>query len=206
MTTELQILHAELEQSRGKAALLHSQLQVVKSRLAELEKTKPAYERARTIIQEVAKLTQQQLEYRLSEIVSTALQGVFPEPYRMVLEFVEARGRTEASILFEDVARNRIDPLQASGGGPVDVAAFALRVTMLQIGGTGLRKTLVLDEPFRFVSRDLQEKAGEMIRMLAEELGIQFIIITHDQNIARYADRHFAVSKVGGTSRVEMAV
>ena len=70
--------------------------------------------------------------------------AVFDDPYTLRVEFVEKRGKTECELWFaqtkeeeeegnEDGERGRevlIDPLAGSGGGPVDVAAFALRIAI----------------------------------------------------------------------------
>jgi len=46
-------------------------------------------EQALFILQTVAKQTQEQLQYRISELVSIALETVFDEPYQMEFHFVE---------------------------------------------------------------------------------------------------------------------
>ena len=61
---------------------------------------------------------------------------------------------------------------------------------------------IVLDEPFRFVSRDLQVKAGQMVKELAERLDLQFIVVTHNKDLIEAADRVFEVSLKDGESRV----
>ena len=50
---------------------------------------------------------------------------------------------------------------------------------------------IILDEPMRFVSENYQEKASQMLKEISQRLNIQFIIITHNQVLASYADRVF---------------
>jgi DNA repair exonuclease SbcCD ATPase subunit len=57
-----------------------------------------------------------------------------------------------------------------------------------------------LDEPFRFVSSDLQDRASQMVKELSEKLGLQFIIITHNPTLASYADKTFEVHLHKGRS------
>ena len=45
------------------------------------------------------------------------------------------------------------------------------------------------------LSRELQPKAGEMIKMLSDKLKIQFIIITHNQDIIESADKVFEIKQ-----------
>ena len=136
----------------------------------------------------------------MSELVTLALSGVFPDPYQFKLRFVVRRGKTEADLLFLR-GEQEIDPLSASGGGVVDVAAFALRVALWRLSN-GLRPVLILDEPAKFVSASLRENVGKMLKELSGRLGLQIIMITHIQEFAEIADRTFEVSKKDGSSSV----
>jgi ABC-type sulfate/molybdate transport systems ATPase subunit len=69
--------------------------------------------------------------------------------------------------------------MSASGGGVVDVAAFALRIACLTLRKPALRKVLILDEPFRFLSAEYRPRVRSLIESLADEFGVQFIIVTH---------------------------
>ena len=149
-------------------------------------------EEAQLVAQTVAQQTQQELEYRISDIVTMALDAVFEEAYEFKIEFVQRRNKTEAEIFFLRDGE-KIDPMTASGGGAVDVAAFALRIALWNITRPRGRGTIVLDEPFRFLSRELQPKAGAMLKMLSERLKLQFIIVTHNQDLIEAADKVFEV-------------
>ena len=85
------------------------------------------HEKALEVVKAVGLKTQQQLQFHISDITSLALDAVFPNPYELVAEFVQRRNKTECDLFFSRDG-NKVDPLSASGGGAVDVAAFALRV------------------------------------------------------------------------------
>jgi DNA repair exonuclease SbcCD ATPase subunit len=53
-----------------------------------------------------------------------------------------------------------------------------------------------LDEPFKNLSKDLQSKAGEILKLLSQKLGIQIIMITHEQELMEIADKTFEIQKV----------
>jgi len=86
------------------------------------------------------------------------------------------------------------------GGGAVDVAAFALRMAFIAIRGG--RPILVLDEPFKFVSVDLQNKCSDMIKELSRKLSIQVIMVSHLPEIISGADRIFLCEQVKNHSEV----
>ena len=151
--------------------------------------------KALEIIQVVAKAAQSELEIHVGEMVSLALDTVFPEPYKMILSFELRRNRSEADLLLEDEEGNRISPMDSVGGGVVDVAAFALRVALWSLKRPHARATIVLDEPMRFLSADLQSRASLLLQEISKKLGIQFIIISHEENLFEAADKVFRFSK-----------
>ena len=132
------------------------------------------------ILQHVAQEVQNQVHSRISAIVTRCLSTVFGEDaYEFDIQFEMKRGKTEAKLQFVRDGES-VDPLTASGGGVVDVAAFALRLAALVLTKPHRRRLLVLDEPFRFVSSSYREKVRQLIITLSEELGIQIIMVTHD--------------------------
>ena len=160
-------------------------------------------ERARVILQEVARQTQKELEYRINDLVTAALVAVFPDPYSFELEFVERRNKTEADLWLRRKGE-RMNPLDAAGGGAVDVAAFALRVALWGIRTPRFHSVLVLDEPFRFLSRELQPKASALLKILSERMGLQILMVSHSLDLIEEADRVFTVTRgKDGRSRVE---
>lgn len=136
---------------------------------------------AAAIIQELAQGVQQQAHARIAGIVTRALQTVFgPDAYEFAIEFEKKRNRTEARLLF---LRNghEIEPLKAAGGGCVDIAALALRVACLVMLRPAPRRIIISDEPMKNVNGSVyQDRVGQLIETLAEELDVQFIIVTDD--------------------------
>ena len=147
--------------------------------------------------------TQQQLSFHISDITSLALEAVFPDPYALQVEFIQRRNKTECDLYFVRDGE-KVDPLSASGGGAVDVAAFALRIASWSMTKPRTRNVIILDEPLRFLSANLQERASSMIKELSDKLGIQFIVVTHEPILANYADRTFNVSIKNGISKIEI--
>jgi DNA repair exonuclease SbcCD ATPase subunit len=175
-------------QEIAKRDALRNHLAETKSHLATEEIYLENCQKARAIVQIVAEQTQKKIEFHISNLVSMALASVFPDPYEFALRFVQRRNKTEADLIFMKNG-NEGDPIDISGGGALDVASFALRVAIWSIRPT--RNTLMLDEPFKFVSRDLQPKCSNMIKYLSEKLKIQLIIVSHIPEIIDRADKIF---------------
>ena len=64
------------------------------------------------------------------------------------------------------------------------------------------RNTIILDEPFKHLSKDLHDRASQMIQNLSKQLGIQFIIVTHEPALSQFADKVFEVKQRKGISKI----
>lgn len=199
---ELTHLRQKLERKKGQQTQLQSDLQTAKSKEENISIEIRDTEQAQAIIQTVAQKTQKELEYRLSEIVSLALAAVFDDPYKLKVNFVIRRGKTECDLLFEKDGEI-FDPLTSSGGGAIDVAAMALRVAIWSLTQPKPRNILILDEPFRFLSQEYQIKASIMLRELSEKLNLQIIMVSHSESLIEGANKIFQVTIRKGISRIK---
>jgi len=197
---EIKEYSKKLEQSIGIRKSILSQLDFKKALKNKLEQFKVDYEIAQVFIQRVAKDTQQNLKFHIEDIVQLAIDSCFPGEYVFQVNFEIKRGQTEASLVF---MKNGIpvDPVDASGGGVVDLAAFALRIAVWSLGKTD--RVIILDEPFRFLSRNLHHSAGEILKKLSEKLELQIIMVTHNQEMEDVSDKVFIVKKEGLVSMVK---
>ena len=171
---------------------------------SELQENSLLYEnslKARVLIQEIAQDTQKELEFHISNLVTLALNIVFPdEEIKFVTRFVQRRNKTECDLLFEENG-NEYKPLDGSGYGAVDVAAFALRLALWTLDPSS--EVMILDEPFRDVSPDLQSKVGEMLKTLSDRIGIQIIMVSHAEDVNIQADKTFVIKKSKDYSYIE---
>ena len=183
-------MKSSLEQMKGKKSQIENDIKEHKINVEDNIEKQAQHEQAREIIREVGMKTQQQLQYHISDITSLALEAVFPNPYKLEMEFIQRRNKTECDIFFSRDGK-QIDPLSASGGGAVDIASFALRIASWSLQKPNKRNTIILDEPMKYVSEEYVDKASLMIKEVGKKLGIQFVIITHEPRLAAFADRTF---------------
>ena len=176
-----------------------------KKRLDELTSKVEMIENVQVFLQKIAKQTQERLSLQIEDIINSALDAVFPNEYTFRLEFTTSRNKTEAQLLFYDQRTGKeVDPMNASGGGVVDLTAFALRIACYVLENN-TDNVIILDEPFRFISRDLQERAGKILKTLSNKLGIQIIMVTHIKELIDCADKVFEVKKNDdGISEIEV--
>ncbi len=136
--------------------------------------------KAQEICQLVTATIQHRVHEKIATVVSHCLETVFEEPYKFRILFERKRGKTDARLVFERGGLH-VDPLTASGGGVVDVAAFALRLSCLLLTKPNLRKVLILDEPFRFVSEEYQDRVASMLRQISKDMKVQVVQVTHNE-------------------------
>lgn len=199
---ELNHLRQKLERKKGQQTQLQTDLQVAEKTKENISIEIQNTEQAQVIIQIVAQKTQEELEYRLSEIVSLALAAVFDDPYKLKVNFIIRRGKTECDLLFEKNGEI-FDPLTSSGGGAIDVAAMALRVAIWSLTQPRPRNILILDEPFRFLSQEYQIKASIMLKELSKKLNLQIIMVSHSELLIEGADKVFQVIIRKGRSQIK---
>lgn len=195
-------LRNRVEQLKGKKQQIESNIDSLHQSVKEGKRNLHRHEKAREIIRLVGITTQRKLQYHISDITSLALEAVYDDPYQLIAEFVQRRNKTECDLNF---VRNdeKVDPMDASGGGAVNVASFALRVASWSMQRPRSNNVILLDEPFNNLDKERMPRAGEMIKQLSEKLGIQFLIVTHSDELAESADKTFRVSINKGVSKVE---
>ena len=161
----------------------------------QLEERQKLIEQSQAFLQRVAQQTQEHLKFQVEDIVNLALETCFPGEYTFQIMFNISRGKTDAELVFLDQKTGRqVDPMNASGGGVVDLTCFALRIACYALE-RGIDNVIVLDEPFRFLSRDLQERAGEILRNMSKKMNLQIILVSHIGEIINVADKVFEVKK-----------
>jgi DNA repair exonuclease SbcCD ATPase subunit len=197
----LQDLKNKVERAKGARDQIQKSLKVIEFSIKGNENRQKAIEEVQALIQITAKETQEKLRYHIQDIVNTALDTCFPGEYDFVVDFQIKRGRTEAELYLLKEG-DRVNPMDSTGGGVVDIVSFALRLSAWTLSKTD--NTIGLDEPFKWLSADLRPLAGEILKALSERLGIQILMITHDEVMIDVADRVFEVTQRKGVSKVEV--
>ena len=155
-------------------------LQSEKEGLARAVERVTAVEEAQELAQTVAQEVQQQAHSQIAGVVSRCIEAVFGNRYTFQIIFERKRGKTEAELLFFQNGEP-MTPMEASGGGIIDIAAFALRLACLNLSRPEKRLTMILDEPFKFVSKIYRPRVRELLETLSEEMSVQIIMVTHEE-------------------------
>jgi DNA repair exonuclease SbcCD ATPase subunit len=182
----------KLNKAVGKRDYIKKNLSETELLLKELGWSMEGLEEAQTFLQDVAQQTQNQLKFHIKDIVQLCIDNFWEGEISFDLEFDAKRGKTECSLKFV-IDGEEVSPIDAEGGGLVDISSFGLRIASWSLGNS--RNTIVLDEPFKFLSIEHRERASNMLKELSDKLSLQFIIVTHDDEITSVADKVFKVSR-----------
>jgi len=182
-----------LDKAKGQRSLLQKQITDTEKKIEDNKVRRESLEKAQTFLQSVAQDTQEQLKYHVEDIVQLALDTCFPEKYEFRIVFEVSRGTTTAVMKFIDIESGQpIDPMNASGGGVVDLAAFALRIAAWTLEGN-TDNTMLMDEPLKFLSKDLMRQAANVMKTLSKKLNLQFIFVSHIPELTEVSNRIFEV-------------
>ena len=187
---------------RIKKNLLQDSKREVEKQLDDISVLYDNLVEARDIMSAVGNISQKEIKTIIEELVSQALQGIFGDNYSFELDDKILRNKPETDfyVIINGKRRSLKDEL---GGGVVDVISFALRIVLWAIRNPRTDNVIVFDEPLKFVSRDKLPLCAEMIKKLSEMLLLQFIIITHESQLAAAADTLFHVEQDNGVSTID---
>lgn len=203
----LQTLRQQLERQKGQLLQLQKNLDSATADLVLAKRSLIRHEKAGVIVREVGMKTQQQLQFHISDITSLALEAVFNDPYELAVEFVQRRNKTECDLSFVR-DNNKIDPIEDSGVGPVDIASFALRIASWSMTESRSRNVIILDEPFKHLKgEDANYRALNMINEISKKMGIQIIMVSDEriprEDIIELSNKTFQVTINNGHSKVK---
>jgi ABC-type glutathione transport system ATPase component len=193
------IYRQRLERKKGYVDSLRKKVSSLEEERAITANKEIFAEEALTFIQRIAQETQGQIKVHMEDIVTTALSSVFDDPYTFEMDFVLRRNKTECDLLFSRNGKT-VSPMDASGGGAVDVASFALRLALWSLDSVD--NVIVFDEPFRFVSKEFQPAIASLLKKLSEQLGLQIIMVTHNENLIKESVHICGVTQQKGESCV----
>lgn len=177
---------------------LTEQLAQKQARMTELADKKAFLTKCLTVLDTLIQTVAAKGVGRVEQAVSSGLQLVFGPDLSCVIERKDgARGTTYRIQIKNSTPDGDVidDPMEAFGGGVVNVTAFLLRVLLLQ--RFKLQKLLVLDEAFNNVSVQYLPAVSGLLQSLADDYGFTILAVTHQPELARAAHHAYAVSAEG---------
>lgn len=192
-----------LAKAEGQRETLAKAVADSRQRIDDLTKRSDHITQAILTVQTIANELQADLTAFFTSCVQSALDIVFPGSYQFKMKFESRRNQAELD-MWLDRNGEKVPPLEAAGGGVVDVIAFALRTCCLLLSKN--RKVLFLDEPFKFIRGDARTRLGDLLNLLAVESKVQVVMVADvagapiDGSEHYHVDIHNGVSVVGNVN------
>ena len=205
ITMEIADHKKRVDRLKTEQRLLLRTKQELEQYINEKEKVVDDLTKARWVLSEVLRITQEKFTGYVENLVTMAIQAIWDRKTKFIARFEIKRNKSECQLLVQEGDGEPFVPKDEDGGGLVDVISTALRVVLWSLEKPRSRNVLLLDEPFKNVG-NLLPRAGQMLKDISEKLGIQLIINTHDKALMDIADRSWTVTHRDGTSTVRLAV
>lgn len=183
MTEKLQRYSDALESLKEKRKAIEYNRMECHELLSDNEVKYANTKEVREISQRFAEHVQTTCYRQLADLVSRCLSAVFDVPYKLELIPQTKANRMEIEIVLHQGDKTIGDPMNSVGGGVVDVVSMALRIAAMMLSRPQVNHIIIMDEPFRFVSVEYRPKIKSLIEMLASELNVQFVLVTHDEEL-----------------------
>lgn len=171
--------------------------------IKEIKKDIIDHNKARWVITEVAKITQQETKEKIEKLITLALRSIFERDFTFKLRFEQKANKVYAIPIVIDDEEEFTDMKDDLAGGVVDIISLAFKIILWSMELPKRRNLFIVDEPFRFTGR-LVKKAGYMLKYLSEELNFQVIMVSHDDELIEICDRVYGVKHNGKHSIVTL--
>jgi len=195
-------IEARLERAKANKKMIEKQIKDSKASLSNKRQYVENLVKARYILSEVARLTQENFQAKVEGLITMAIRSVFDRDFHFKLQLERKRNKLECRpVIIED--EHEYSPEKDMGGGLVDVISFAWRIVLWAMEVPRSRNTIVLDEPMKNMG-DLVSLGGKMLKEISKKLGIQLIVITHDQELMEFGDTSYLFTYKDGITDVKM--
>ena len=182
---------------------LQIQLNKNKSNYQMMMKELTLLSEVKELLMSFAENTRDIIKHKLESLVNSALKCIFVD--KDVLFKIQIN-RTKKIIFYDMFVETdgTITPLfDAKGGGILDVITMALRISFVRMFSANLRQTIILDEPFKNLDNERLRLAMEWLDTISTEMGMQFIVVTHEESIVDKSKKIFQFKMVNGVTDVK---
>lgn len=156
-------------------------------KLKKVNKQIESLEKCRVLILTFAEKTQEKIVKQIEQIITLALQSVFGEGIKAFIKLEQKRDQQEATFYIQKEEMLLEIRQDVTAVGEIDVYAFGAKMAFWSLDKKA-PPIILLDEPFKNLSRDYLPAAGELLKKISEEFKVQFIVISHEDSIIDFAD------------------
>ena len=154
------------------------------------------------VLSRVAELSRRDTIDRIEQLITFALQNIFrEESFKFFIRTQEQKNGILFSFFLQEEGSPPYQIKESVGVGLLNVISTFLAIIVSILQNPKSRRFFVLDERFKHVSPDNQERIAETIKLFAEKLNCQFLVISHSPSIKKAGDIIYSFTKVKGQTK-----
>jgi len=203
---ELGAIRSNIDRRIGARDIILEDISKSNDKIREYEANKEDYDKILKLLQTLSDMKKDKIKNKIEKLITRGLSSVYSENYEYELDYEIKRDSIYVSpyvIQFIDGKKLKTPILDSRGGGISDIISFLNRVIILALYKPVLRMVMILDEPFKWVSREYLVNINKLLRTLNSLLKIQFIIVTHKYELIEESDKVFKTKRINGVSYIE---
>jgi DNA repair exonuclease SbcCD ATPase subunit len=178
-------------------ASLKKEAETLKQKMKKLETDTNLIVNTTRFLTSFSEFYRDKIKNKIEKLANSALAAIFvdKEMEFRIIGNKTVRGLNYDIYIYTD---KTLTPLKdCKGGGVLDVISLSLKISFLKMF-PNLRQTMILDEPFRNLDCKRIIPAVEWLREVSNKLGIQFLIVTHRDEMGEVADKQIHFELVNG--------
>jgi len=178
-----------IKEMETELAYAQSSLRSNRIAIAKEKKLIESLEMAKSYIIKIGEKTRKEIKEFIESTVTFAIQTVYSEEYSFISQFnYDKRDQFEIQWF---INRNGVllEPRKDTiSGGLTDITAFSLRLVIHALEEPDPAPILIMDEPFKNVSKKYIPLVSKMIKEISEMLNLQIIMCSHTNELIEQAD------------------
>lgn len=190
-------LSRPIHEWNGQSALANSLLEKERVRAENLSQQVQLKESTTNLLKAMSENLWGESKTVIESVVTQGLKFIFEEEVSFKAEFSTVRNNASVEFMINLGGKDR-DILEDMGGGYADVVSMLLRVAVVLLT-PGISRVVALDEPAKMLSAEYVPRLAEFLRLLAKEFGIQFVVITHNSELATIGSAYLVTIRNGST-------
>lgn len=197
----LALATAEHQKVLGRKEAIQSRIASLQERRVQADAKADTYRKAAIFLSQYGDEREAAVHNLIESLVSQGLRHVFQEDLKFVVSQKVSGARTvvEFQIVSEiDGIEVSTPVMSARGGGVAAVSGFLLQVVVMLL--TDAPRVLFLDETFAQVSADYEGRLADFMSQMADDLGLQIVMVTHSDAYDGFADASYRASITDGAT------
>ena len=195
------------QQVFGQQQALQARIESTEARIESGKALAENYRKAAAFLSQYGDEREAAVHSLIESLVTQGLQHVFQEDMRfsVVQKVVGSRTVVDFQIVSTFADTEISTPvMSARGGGVAAVSGFLLQVVVMLL--TDAPRVLFLDETFAQVSAEYETRLADFISQLADDIGLQVVMVTHSDAYESYSDASWRTSLVDGKTNFKKVV